>query len=106
MLDDDALILCLDDLPGPVTQRGGPPGEGAGAGTEAERLLQRNAELQEQLEQLARQFATYRDTVHMTLDQRWGVDDADPPSSLKKPAGADLKDDSEYYWESYAGNGT
>ncbi|KAL2144682.1 hypothetical protein VTI28DRAFT_8710 [Corynascus sepedonium] len=123
VLGDDALIFCLDDLPEPEA--------GAGAGTEGakgkkaheggegpvvDELLQKNVQLQAELEQLAKQFTNYRLAVEQTLDKRWGVDEdenggssgdkaessksAPPPSAEKKPQ----KDESTYYFESYDHN--
>lgn len=128
VLEDDALIFCLDELPAPPP----PQGPGAGAvgeeGKEAEgkpqvdELLRKNARLQAELEQLAKQFANYRLAVEQTLDKRWGVDeesDKGGSSSAQAAAagaagvsapedgkvGEKGKDDSAYYFESYAHNG-
>ncbi|KAK0706655.1 S-adenosyl-L-methionine-dependent methyltransferase [Lasiosphaeria miniovina] len=108
VLDDDALILCLDDLPEPA---GTAAAADAPHGDGVDGLLQKNAELQAQLEQLAKQFSSYRLAVQQTLDQRWEDAPAGTESKGKeaaKPAGEDAgvvaKDESEYYFESYAHN--
>jgi type I protein arginine methyltransferase len=118
VLDDDALILCLDDLPevssAAATQAQGLPQGGADAGL-VDSLLQKNADLQAELDQLAKQFNNYRLAVQQTLDQRWGDDDEGPGPADKAGAsssgsaggntGKESKDGYEYYFESYAHNG-
>ena len=122
------MILCLDDLP---------ESSGAGAGAEAsgaagaekgadvppvDELIQKNAELQAQLEQLSKQFSNYRLAVQQTLDQRWQADDENDKDGAKgkgkaaaaatsgipsapAPEGPAAKDGaSDYYFESYAHN--
>lgn len=108
VLDDDALILCLDDLPEQADQSASAGKQAASqdGGSGAQDLLQRNAELQAELEQLTKQYANYRMAVQQTLDQRWGVDDEDESSSSKKASEESKKDNSDYYFESYAFNGS
>jgi protein arginine N-methyltransferase 3 len=110
VLDDDALILCLDDLPEPTAPTGGIKQVEASA----EDLIRCNAELQNELEALAKRFNNYRLAVQQTLDTRWGEDDADNPSnSTAAPAAAQESsvtgkggnDYSESYFASYARNG-
>ncbi|KAK3952962.1 S-adenosyl-L-methionine-dependent methyltransferase [Pseudoneurospora amorphoporcata] len=120
VLDDDALILCLDDLP----ESSGADAEASAAGAEkgadapVDELIQKNAELQAQLEQLSKQFSNYRLAVQQTLDQRWQADDDDKCAASKgkaaapaaapsgpAPEGPAAKDGaSDYYFESYAHN--
>jgi protein arginine N-methyltransferase 3 len=83
---------------------------GNGEGPPVDELLQKNAQLQAELEQLAKQFTNYRLAVEQTLDKRWGVDEeeSDKGASSSKPGDAhnpQKKDDSAYYFESYASNG-
>ncbi|KAL1881969.1 hypothetical protein VTK73DRAFT_3298 [Phialemonium thermophilum] len=123
VLEDDALIMCLDDLPEvPVGQEEGPAGDQAGTGADgsnsgapvsAEELMRRNVELQTELENLSKQFNSYRLAVQQTLDKRWGADDDEGtkaeasagPSGTPATGQSDSgKDDSAYYWESYAHN--
>ncbi|KAK1761139.1 S-adenosyl-L-methionine-dependent methyltransferase [Echria macrotheca] len=93
VLEDDALILCLDDLPqtaSPDKQESSP---------QVDDLLKKNAELQAELENLTKQFSNYREAVQKTLDDRWQANDEPedaPPQKTKE------KDD--YYFESYAYN--
>ncbi|KAK3343970.1 S-adenosyl-L-methionine-dependent methyltransferase [Lasiosphaeria hispida] len=106
VLDDDALILCLDDLPPAASAAAASKEETAVPASAAEPpqvdvLLQKNAELQAEIEQLAKQFTSYRLAVQETLDQRWKADEE--PSDV--PSKDELKkDDSAYYFESYAHN--
>ncbi|OTA97195.1 hypothetical protein M434DRAFT_320314 [Hypoxylon sp. CO27-5] len=106
VLDDDAVILGLFDLPELK------PAEAQGAdGNNAalvDDLLKRNTELQEELTRVRAQFDSYRAAVQQTLDERWGdVDQAEAESAAAKAGkgkGVEKKEDeSQYYWESYAG---
>lgn len=113
VLEDDALIFCLDELPEqqPESADQG-KAVGNGEGLVVDELLQKNAQLQTELEQLAKQFTNYRLAVEQTLDKRWGMEEEDgekagssktaaPAAAEKKPQ----KDESAYYFESYAYNG-
>ncbi|KAK4040558.1 S-adenosyl-L-methionine-dependent methyltransferase [Parachaetomium inaequale] len=115
VLEDDALIFCLDDLPQP--KKAGQQGAGAetaketqagGEGPVVDELLQKNARLQAELEQLAQQFTNYRLAVEQTLDKRWGVDEESDKAEASSKAAATpapkKKDDSAYYFESYDHN--
>lgn len=113
VLDDDALILCLDDLPeaGAATEIGTAEAKAKvpAEAPQVDALLQKNAELQAELEQLAKQFTNYRLAVQTTLDKRWQADEEpeDAPSTAKggvKAEGDGKKDESSYYFESYAHN--
>lgn len=88
VLENDALIFSLDDVLGAVTNDQTKDGN----------LVARNKELEEELEKLRDQFANYRLTVQETLDKRWGDDMETTPT--------EKKDDSAYYFESYAAHGT
>jgi hypothetical protein len=111
VLDDDALIMCLDDLPEPSP----PAGEAAKLSeVSPEDVIKRNSELQTELEALAKQFNNYRLAVQQTLDTRWGEDDAETsskgPSTPQKAQESTVvtkpdNDYSESYFASYARNG-
>lgn len=113
VIEDDALIIALDDLP-----QGGQQDAGDGRledsiasdSREDGSLRKTNADLQAQLDSLTQQFANYRLAVQQTLDKRWGVEGEDDSSgSIVEPQASTSKprqDDSEYYWESYAYHGT
>ncbi|KAI3552733.1 methyltransferase domain-containing protein [Colletotrichum lupini] len=100
VIEDDALIMALteldldDETSGQLQQA---PQGGAS----------REAQLEEELAQLQSQFAKYRNAVEQTLDQRWG-EDTPVPTQGEKPRDPDdkgvRKDESQYYWESYASN--
>jgi type I protein arginine methyltransferase len=121
VLEDDALIFCLDDLPEPAVQGQQQSSSTEAKGKEAQAangesgpavddLLQKNAQLQTELEQLAKQFTNYRLAVESTLDKRWGVDDeSQKGESSGKTTAAEpapkQRDESAYYFESYAHNG-
>lgn len=119
VLEDDALIFCLDELPeGNVPAQAGTAAAAAAGNGEApavDELLQKNAQLQAELEQLAKQFSNYRLAVEQTLDRRWGVDEEGEKGESSKAAKAAAapalageekkEDDSAYYFESYAHNG-
>ncbi|RYO92401.1 hypothetical protein DL766_000371 [Monosporascus sp. MC13-8B] len=117
VLDDDAVILGLFDLP-EVTAAAAAAAENKDAlaakaaaetsgdnATLVDDLLKRNAELQEELARVTAKFDNYRVAVQQTLDQRWG-DDADAENEAAKSKGKGkekAEDESKYYWDSYAG---
>ncbi|KAI2611570.1 S-adenosyl-L-methionine-dependent methyltransferase [Hypoxylon fragiforme] len=114
VLDDDAVILGLFDLPELKPEAAAAAAATAAqGGSEAlvDDLLKRNSELQEELARVAAQFDSYRVAVQQTLDERWGdVDQAEAEAAAAaakagkgKDAVAEKKDDSKSYWESYAG---
>ena len=124
VLDDDAVILGLFDLP-EVVAADSPAAAGATAGTggigegkaDVEGLLRGNAELRDELARVTAQFENYRAAVQRTLDQRWGVDGFDDEDRAADVAGvvrreiksigkdANPDDESKHYWESYSGVG-
>lgn len=108
VLDDDAVILGLFDLP--ELKPAEVQGTGGNNAALVDDLLKRNTELQEELARVKAQFDSYRVAVQQTLDERWGdVDQAEAESAAAaakagKGKGAEKKEDeSQYYWESYAG---
>ncbi|KZL68260.1 S-adenosylmethionine-dependent methyltransferase superfamily domain-containing protein [Colletotrichum tofieldiae] len=100
VIEDDALIMALTELdlddksPEATQQATSSPSS-------------REAQLEEELEKLRSQFASYRTAVEQTLDQRWG-DDTVVATQSETLNGVDdkgvRKDESQYYWESYAAN--
>ncbi|RYP71990.1 hypothetical protein DL771_004459 [Monosporascus sp. 5C6A] len=113
VLDDDAVILGLFDLPEVTTAAAAADAIAAKAAAETSGdnaalvndLLMRNAELQEELARVTAKFDNYRVAVQQTLDQRWGDEaDADDEAAKGKGKGKEkAEDDSKYYWDSYAG---
>lgn len=131
VLDDDAVILGLFDLPETTTTATATPGDATTTTTtttttaDSDVLARNNAELREDLARVTAQFESYRAAVQQTLDQRWG-DVVDVEADAKAVAEADRQrkgeekerkekgkkgefanpdDGSKYYWESYAGVG-
>ena len=106
VLEDDAVIIGLFDLPDIVLEKAASP-QGGDNASSVEEVLKRNAELQEEIARVTAQFESYRATVSETLDQRWG--DVDVAEAEAREYAAKFKgtpeDTSKYYWESYAGNG-
>ncbi|KAI0397178.1 S-adenosyl-L-methionine-dependent methyltransferase [Xylariaceae sp. FL0594] len=111
VLDDDAVIIGLFDLPelDPV-----PEARNAESGALVNDLLKRNAELEERLAEVVSQYENYRATVSKTLDERWGEtvteDGGERPElgeatgkGKEKDVAEAQEDESKYYWESYAG---
>ena len=99
VIDDDALILLLDDLilDGPAEA---PDVVTASRSDDHKSLAEVNSTLAHELETLKSQFSSYRLAVEETLDKRWG-EDVSTSGPSQRP-----KDPSQYYWESYAANGT
>lgn len=107
VLNDDALILGLFDLPEVEVESSG---DKTGKTANPEEIAKRNAELEEQLSRMALQFDNYRQSVQQLLDERWGdADQAEAEAKENKGKGKEAPeeplDPSRYYWESYAGNG-
>lgn len=104
VLENDAVLFSLDDILDEAAVDDG-AADGTGEQTTASRL--RNSQLEAELESIRDSFANYRLAVQQTLDRRWGDDDDDTNS---RPAAssstAPAKDSSDYYFESYAYNGT
>ncbi|KAI0445637.1 S-adenosyl-L-methionine-dependent methyltransferase [Xylaria telfairii] len=112
VLDDDAVIIGLFELPeltAPDVTLSAQSGDNAALVND---LLKRNTELQEQLANVILQHENYRAAVSKTLDERWGEsgaeDNADKTNEASRKGktrdgGEDKEDESKYYWESYAG---
>lgn len=98
VLQGDAFIMCLDDLPGSSGLAEGADSAGTAAQPESN-----TAALQAKIDELTKQFANYRFAVEQTLDKRWHADD-EPSQSSAGPV-KEKKDESQYYWESYASHG-
>ncbi|KAM0185574.1 hypothetical protein ACHAPQ_008143 [Fusarium lateritium] len=87
VLENDALIFSLDEVLETISNE-------QANGSKDGNLKARNRDLEEELEKLRDQFANYRLTVQQTLDKKWGDDN--------ETSTAEKKDDSAYYFESYA----
>ncbi|TDZ29216.1 Ribosomal protein arginine N-methyltransferase rmt3 [Colletotrichum spinosum] len=100
-IEDDAFIMALTELD--LNADFAPDGTYF-PGT-PQSAPSREAQLQDELDRVRSQFAKYRLAVEQTLDHRWG-DDVNVPLATKPgdEEKAARKDESQYYWESYAGN--
>ncbi|KAI0973175.1 S-adenosyl-L-methionine-dependent methyltransferase [Xylaria arbuscula] len=109
VLDDDAVIIGLFDLPELTAPGDTLSAQGGDNAALVNDLLRRNTELQEQLATALLQHENYRAAVSKTLDERWGETEADKANESagkgkgKDGADGEKEDDSKYYWESYAG---
>ncbi|KAI0871613.1 S-adenosyl-L-methionine-dependent methyltransferase [Hypoxylon argillaceum] len=112
VLDDDAVIIGLFDLPDlsiPDALLSAPSSDTTALVND---LLKRNTELQEQLASVMLQHENYRAAVSKTLDERWGDSGGDDNAGKANEAAGkgkgkdgeeEKEDESKYYWESYAG---
>ncbi|KAI0456025.1 S-adenosyl-L-methionine-dependent methyltransferase [Xylaria acuta] len=112
VLDDDAVIIGLFDLPELPASDAIMSAQSGDNAALVNDLLKRNTELQEQLASVMLQHENYRAAVSKTLDERWGEAGAeDNANKTNEAAGKgkakdgveDKEDESKYYWESYAG---
>ena len=105
VLEDDALLFNLDDLPEIGLEQRNTNLEYAGTDGST-RLLTRVAELEEELRKTQSQFSDYRITVMQTLDERWkesslGADSNTSIGGVKEKK----RDDDSHYFSSYSYNG-
>lgn len=108
VLEDDALIFCLDELLLPSNGAAQPPTVVGLESEPAAALRERVAALEDELARVAAQFEKYRLAVQETLDQRWGPDtpqSSQPRQGSRSGALAGAAGNSSYYFEGYAGNG-
>ncbi|KAI0545189.1 S-adenosyl-L-methionine-dependent methyltransferase [Xylaria curta] len=111
VLDDDAVIIGLFDLPELSASDAILSAQSGDNAALVNDLLKRNTELQEQLASVMLQHENYRAAVSKTLDERWGESGEDNANRISKDVGKgkakdgvdDKEDESKYYWESYAG---
>ncbi|PBP16703.1 arginine methyltransferase [Diplocarpon rosae] len=101
VLEDDALLFSLDDLPkvtedsqGANTDKGKDPSGDSGP------LSARVIELEEELRRIQLQFENYRSTVSQTLDERWNASGSAAPSDARE----EKRDDDSHYFSSYSYN--
>ena len=101
VLEDDALLFSLDDLPDLTeVQDTEAADKGKAVSKDPEALVSRVSELEEELRRIQVQFDNYRATVSETLDQRWNA--AGPSISADKDK---KRDDDSHYFSSYSYNG-
>jgi protein arginine N-methyltransferase 3 len=105
VLENDALLFCLDDLPDAGTtielavRRADSTVEG-----NPSKLIDRVKELEEELRRTQSQFSDYRDTVKQTLDDRWN-DNPAGMSGSNRVVTDEKRDDDSHYFSSYSYNG-
>jgi type I protein arginine methyltransferase len=102
VLEDDALLFSLDELPDDRVLNGK---IGLGGGSPA-----RVAELEEELRRLQLQFTNYKLAVKKSFDDRFVESDALKPSVGLPAAVAEVsegpaRDDDSHYFKSYSYNG-
>lgn len=106
VLEDDALLFNLDELP-EVQETTAGTGNGKEAAADSGYLVARISELEEELRRIQSQFDDYRITVKQTLDERWNEKSA---SGLSGSGNVEVekeekRDDDSHYFSSYSYNG-
>lgn len=106
VLEDDALLFSLDELP-EVTEEASPSNEESSSKDSANSgsLVARVSELEEELRRIQNQFDNYRTTVSETLDDRWNDKSSSGPSKSEPEAKEEKRDDDSHYFTSYSYNG-
>ncbi|KAK2628023.1 hypothetical protein QTJ16_002669 [Diplocarpon rosae] len=101
VLEDDALLFSLDDLP-KVTQdsQDASTDKGKDVSGDSGPLSARVIELEEELRRIQLQFENYRSTVSQTLDERWNASRSAGPSDARE----EKRDDDSHYFSSYSYN--
>lgn len=111
ILEDDALLINLDELPEvqPRAQAGiGESSSGNEIPNDSGRLVARVTELEEELRRIQSQFDDYRTTVKQTLDDRWNdksVNGSAGSVEDSKDVKDSKRDDDSHYFSSYSYNG-
>ena len=103
LLEDDALLFSLDELPDVEQNFSASQDNGKGAERDSGELVSRVSELEEELRMMQTQFDNYRATVKETLDERWNNQDTTEQSSNAKKE--ETRDDDSHYFSSYSYNG-
>ncbi|EPE34137.1 S-adenosyl-L-methionine-dependent methyltransferase [Glarea lozoyensis ATCC 20868] len=102
VLEDDAVLFTLDDLPEVVEIHDEVNVQDKGKGVERDSgsLIARVSELEEELRKVHSQFSDYRDTVKTTLDKKWEEPSANGSAAPKE----EPRDDDSHYFSSYSYN--
>jgi protein arginine N-methyltransferase 3 len=106
VLEDDALIINLDDLPdnkGNTQESAAGTTKGKQVSSSSGELVSRISELEEELRRIQSQFDNYRETVKQTLDERWNDKPTGGTSTDTKQE--EKRDDDSHYFRSYSYNG-
>jgi protein arginine N-methyltransferase 3 len=104
VLEDDALLFSLDDLP--EVMEGVQGTNGKEVSNESGKLVSRVSELEEELRRIQLQFDNYRASVSETLDDRWNEKGAPGPSGATGTEKEEKRDDDSHYFSSYSYNGS
>ncbi|RDW66146.1 putative histone-arginine methyltransferase CARM1 [Coleophoma cylindrospora] len=99
VLQDDALLFSLDDLPEVSAGQDAEGNSDSAAGSG--QLVARVSELEEELRRMQLQFDDYRATVTQTLDERWNEKSATGASAAPEE---EKRDDDSHYFSSYSYN--
>ncbi|KAF2228624.1 S-adenosyl-L-methionine-dependent methyltransferase [Viridothelium virens] len=103
ILEDDALLFCLDEITIDESSRDEPPILNGESITHDQSTKIQT--LEAELSTLKSQFADYRLAVEKTLDDRWNAPTTHPSSSTSIPENPrPSKDPDAFYFESYAYN--
>ncbi|KAF4627773.1 hypothetical protein G7Y89_g10383 [Cudoniella acicularis] len=103
VLEDDALLFSLDELPEivEIPQESSTLDKGKGVERSTGELVARVSELEEELRRIQFQFDDYRATVKETLDKKWDDKNTSGPSGAGKE---EKRDDDSHYFSSYSYN--
>jgi protein arginine N-methyltransferase 3 len=107
VLEDDALIISLDDLPenqGNAQETVAGTAKGKEVSSSSGELVSRVSELEEELRRIQSQF-DYRETVKQTLDDRWNDKPTSGSSESSSTQKEEKRDDDSHYFSSYSYNG-
>lgn len=104
VLEDDALLFNLDELPevmGDAQTADSDKGKTISSDSDSVLLTARVSELEEDLRRMQTQFDNYRSTVSQTLDERWNASGPSKSSAETE----EKRDDDSHYFSSYSYNG-
>ena len=101
VLEDDALLISLDELP----ERTGDSVSGNETSGGSGELVNRISELEQELRRMQSQFDDYRQTVKQTLDNRWNDKSTNELAETSTPSKDEKRDDDSHYFSSYSYNG-
>jgi protein arginine N-methyltransferase 3 len=100
ILEDDALLFSLDELP--EIMEGVDRTNGKEVSSGSEELASRISELEEQLRRVQLQFDNYRATVSETLDERWNEQSTASLSAAVEAEKEEKRDDDSHYFSYYS----
>jgi protein arginine N-methyltransferase 3 len=104
VLEDDALLFSLDELPDVMDGLQGTNGKEVS--TDSGELVNRVSELEEELRRIQLQFDNYRVSVSETLDDRWNEKGTPGSSGAAGTEHEEKRDDDSHYFSSYSYNGS